>query len=72
MPFVANVVVWRSLLSLCVAHGDLHVVNIAAQQLLSVERDSAEIYIMLANIYEKNGRFEESRDIPGSWWAKED
>ncbi|XP_043718922.1 pentatricopeptide repeat-containing protein At2g13600-like [Telopea speciosissima] len=60
MPFAPNAIVWEALLSGCMLHGNEEVGAIAAQQLRSLEPCNVASYVILANIYRKTGRLEES------------
>ncbi|XP_058075719.1 pentatricopeptide repeat-containing protein At4g02750-like [Magnolia sinica] len=63
MPFKANSVAWAALLSACLVHGNGEVGEIAAQELQNLEPGDVTSYVMLANIYGKIGRSEDSRKV---------
>ncbi|XP_027934874.1 pentatricopeptide repeat-containing protein At2g22410, mitochondrial-like [Vigna unguiculata] len=50
MPFKANAVIWRSLLSACKVHGDVALARLASHELLAMEHDHGARYVMLSNM----------------------
>nr|KYP33353.1 Pentatricopeptide repeat-containing protein At5g66520 family [Cajanus cajan] len=50
MPFKANAVIWRALLSACKVHGDVELARLASQQLLEMEHDHGARCVMLSNM----------------------
>ncbi|XP_058775168.1 pentatricopeptide repeat-containing protein At5g56310-like [Vicia villosa] len=50
MPFKANAVIWRALLSACKVHGDVAFARLASYELLELERDHGASYVMLSNM----------------------
>ncbi|KAF8404465.1 hypothetical protein HHK36_009350 [Tetracentron sinense] len=63
MPFAPNSVAWAALLSACVLHGNEDVGEIAACKLQNLEPSNVASYVMLANIYGRTGRVEESKRL---------
>ncbi|KAL8515523.1 hypothetical protein ACS0TY_014275 [Phlomoides rotata] len=72
--------VWWTLLSSCVAHGDLELGIMIAKFLLETGQDDPSLYVLLSNLYADAGRWEQSADLrelmkkhrvmkqPGSSW----
>lgn len=50
MPFTANAVIWRALLSACKVHGDIALARVASHELLEMEHDHGARYVMLSNM----------------------
>ncbi|KAE9612326.1 putative tetratricopeptide-like helical domain-containing protein [Lupinus albus] len=50
MPFKANAVIWRALLSACKIHGDIDMAKIASKELLTVEHDHGARNVMMSNM----------------------
>ncbi|KAK7355542.1 hypothetical protein VNO80_14800 [Phaseolus coccineus] len=50
MPFRANAVIWRSLLSACKEHGDVTLARLASQELLAMEHDHGARNVLLSNM----------------------
>ncbi|XXG41604.1 hypothetical protein AAC387_Pa01g2038 [Persea americana] len=63
MTFGPNSVAWMTLLSACLAHGNAQVGEIAARELQNLEPDNVTSYVMLASLYGKTGRVEESKKV---------
>lgn len=57
MPIVADVIVWRILLSACKVHGDVHLAEIATQKLLELDNSNSGNYILLSNTYASSDRW---------------
>ncbi|KAG8384556.1 hypothetical protein BUALT_Bualt04G0130100 [Buddleja alternifolia] len=51
MPFEADDVIWRTLLSICKMHGNVEVAEIAANSLLQLDAQDSSAYVLLSNIY---------------------
>ncbi|PIM99387.1 hypothetical protein CDL12_28120 [Handroanthus impetiginosus] len=51
MPFEADDVIWRTLLSICKMHGNVEVAEKAATSLLQLDPHDSSAYILLSNIY---------------------
>ncbi|KAI3915522.1 hypothetical protein MKW92_010106 [Papaver armeniacum] len=59
MPFGADVVVWRTLLSVCKIHGDVEVAKHAASSILQLDPQDSAAYILLSNVYAEAGMWSE-------------
>ncbi|XP_021908950.1 pentatricopeptide repeat-containing protein At2g22410, mitochondrial-like isoform X2 [Carica papaya] len=57
MPIVADVIVWRILLSACKVHGDVHLAEIATHKLLELDNSNSGNYILLSNTYASSERW---------------
>ncbi|KAK6154947.1 hypothetical protein DH2020_009195 [Rehmannia glutinosa] len=51
MPFEADDVIWRTLLSICKMHGNVEVAEKAASSLLQLDPQDSSAYVLLSNIY---------------------
>ncbi|KAL0332169.1 UNVERIFIED_CONTAM: Pentatricopeptide repeat-containing protein, mitochondrial [Sesamum calycinum] len=51
MPFEADDVIWRTLLSICKMHGNVEVAEKAASALLQLDPQDSSAYVLLSNIY---------------------
>ncbi|KAL7141184.1 hypothetical protein ABFS83_08G036300 [Erythranthe nasuta] len=51
MPFEADDVIWRTLLSICRMHGNVEVAEEAANYLLRLDPQDSSAYVLLSNIY---------------------
>ncbi|KAL6551640.1 hypothetical protein OROGR_007794 [Orobanche gracilis] len=51
MPFEADDVIWRTLLSICKIHGNIEVAEKAASALLRLDPQDSSAYVLLSNIY---------------------
>ncbi|RZC43655.1 hypothetical protein C5167_036608 [Papaver somniferum] len=59
MPFGADVVVWRTLLSVCKIHGDVEVAKLAASSIMQLDPQDSAAYILLSNVYAEAGLWSE-------------
>lgn len=59
MPFKANALIWRTLLSACRVHGDVQRGIRAAEQVLDLEPRNSAPYVLLSNIYAAEGRWDD-------------
>ncbi|KAI5419353.1 pentatricopeptide repeat-containing protein At2g22410, mitochondrial isoform X1 [Lathyrus oleraceus] len=50
MPFKANAVIWRALLSACKVHGDVALARLASYELLELEHNHGAGYVILSNM----------------------
>ncbi|KAM0942604.1 putative tetratricopeptide-like helical domain superfamily, DYW domain-containing protein [Dioscorea sansibarensis] len=57
MPFEADDIIWRTLLSACKIQGDVEVAEIAARNILSLDPEDSSAYVLLSNIYAEAGRW---------------
>ncbi|XP_031488351.1 pentatricopeptide repeat-containing protein At3g49170, chloroplastic [Nymphaea colorata] len=51
MPFEANALVWRALLSACRTHGNMEIGKTAAKRIVELEPDDSAAYVLLSNLY---------------------
>ncbi|KAL6961093.1 hypothetical protein U1Q18_038857 [Sarracenia purpurea var. burkii] len=59
MPFQADDVIWRTLLSICKLQGNVEVAKQAANSLLQLDPQDSAAYILLSNIYAEAGMWDE-------------
>ncbi|XP_010257871.2 PREDICTED: pentatricopeptide repeat-containing protein At3g02330 [Nelumbo nucifera] len=59
MPFEADAIIWRNLLSICQIHGNVEVAEQAAHSILCLDPQDSAAYILLSNIYAKAGMWDE-------------
>ncbi|CBI16904.3 unnamed protein product, partial [Vitis vinifera] len=59
MPFEADAVIWRTLLSICKIHGNVEVAEKAAYSILQLEPEDSAAYVLLSNIYANAGMWNE-------------
>lgn len=57
MPFEADDIIWRTLLSACKIQGDVEVAEIAARNILNLDPEDSSAYVLLSNIYAEAGRW---------------
>lgn len=63
MPVAPNVVVWGSLMAACRVHGESELGEFAAKRLLELEPDHDGAHVVLSNIYAKERRWEDVRNV---------
>lgn len=63
MPFEANSVIWRALLSACRTHGNVKIGEIAGQKLLEMEARHGARYVLLSNMLADANQWEEARQV---------
>ncbi|KAK3212246.1 hypothetical protein Dsin_016952 [Dipteronia sinensis] len=64
MPFEADDVIWRTLLSICCdTHGNIEVAEIAATALFQLDPQDSSSFILLSNIYADAGMWNKVSDI---------
>lgn len=63
MPFKANAVIWRALLSACKVHGDVALAQVASHELLEMELDHGAHYVMLSNMLADMDQHEEAEGL---------
>ncbi|XP_077236631.1 pentatricopeptide repeat (PPR) superfamily protein [Tasmannia lanceolata] len=59
MPFEADAVIWRTLLSVCKIHGDVEIAERAASSILQLDPQDSAAYVLLSNVYAEAGRWDE-------------
>lgn len=59
MPFEADAVIWRTMLSACSTHGYVEVAEKAASHILRLDPEDSSTYVLLSNIYANTGMWEE-------------
>ncbi|VFR01387.1 unnamed protein product [Cuscuta campestris] len=63
MPFEPDACVWGSLLSSCKTHRNMHLGEVAANELFKLEPTNPGNYILLSNIYASNKKWNEADRI---------
>ncbi|KAG7616012.1 Pentatricopeptide repeat-containing protein [Arabidopsis thaliana] len=63
MPVASNVVIWGSLMSACRIHGELELGKFAAKRILELEPDHDGALVLMSNIYAREQRWEDVRNI---------
>ncbi|XVF15379.1 hypothetical protein REPUB_Repub09cG0147300 [Reevesia pubescens] len=63
MPFSPGSIGWAALLGASKMHGNMELASKAANKLLQLEPSNAVPYVMLANMYASNGKWEEAATI---------
>ncbi|KAK7267764.1 hypothetical protein RIF29_20443 [Crotalaria pallida] len=63
MPFKANAVIWRALLSACKIYGDVELAKIASKEILAMERDHGGRYVMLSNMLAHIDQHDEAASV---------
>lgn len=63
MPLAPNVIIWGSLVAACRVHRDPKLGEFAARKLLQMEPDHDGALVLLSNIYAKERRWEDVREI---------
>ncbi|KAI8032912.1 Pentatricopeptide repeat-containing protein [Camellia lanceoleosa] len=59
MPFMADALVWRTLLGACQVHGNTEVGKHAAKMIIKQEPNDPAAYILLSNLYASSGQWDE-------------
>ncbi|KAL6905270.1 hypothetical protein ACP4OV_002871 [Aristida adscensionis] len=57
MPFEADAVIWKTLLSICKIRQDVEVAELAASNVLQLDPDDSSVYILLSNVYAESGKW---------------
>ncbi|CAN6444427.1 unnamed protein product [Victoria cruziana] len=63
MPFKANALVWRALLSACRTHGNMEIGKTAAKRIAELEPDDPAAYVLLSNLYAASGLWDSASHI---------
>ncbi|XP_057436227.1 pentatricopeptide repeat-containing protein At3g02330, mitochondrial [Lotus japonicus] len=63
MPFEADEVIWRTLLSNCKMNGNVEVAEKAANSLLQLDPQDSSAYVLLSNVYANAGIWDEVAKI---------
>nr|GMD77328.1 pentatricopeptide repeat-containing protein At4g14820 [Ipomoea batatas] len=63
MPMSPNVVIWGSLMAACRIHGEFELGEFAAKQILVLEPDHSGAHVLLSNIYAKERRWGNVREV---------
>jgi pentatricopeptide repeat protein len=63
MPFEADAVIWRTVLSICKIHGNVEVAETAANSILQLEPQDSAAYVLLSNIYADAGMWGEVTEM---------
>ncbi|KAL8550774.1 hypothetical protein ACS0TY_000015 [Phlomoides rotata] len=59
MPFTADALVWRTLLSACCVHGDTELGKHAAEMILEQDPNDPAAHVLLSNLYASKGQWED-------------
>ncbi|KAL5225583.1 hypothetical protein ABZP36_012222 [Zizania latifolia] len=59
MPFEADAVIWKTLLSICKIHRDVEIAELAASNVLLLDPDDSSVYILLSNVYAESGKWDD-------------
>nr|AAL79803.1 putative pentatricopeptide repeat domain containing protein [Oryza sativa Japonica Group] len=57
MPFQADAVIWKTLLSICKIRQDVEIAELAASNVLLLDPDDSSVYILLSNVYAESGKW---------------
>ncbi|KAJ4960884.1 hypothetical protein NE237_020794 [Protea cynaroides] len=63
MPFEADAVIWRTLLSVCQIHRNVEVAEQAARSIVELDPQDSAAYVLLSNIYAEAGMWGEVSKI---------
>ncbi|KAL0559670.1 hypothetical protein IC582_000035 [Cucumis melo] len=63
MPFEADAIIWRTLLSICKIQGNVEVAEKAASSLLKLDPEDSAAYTLLSNIYADAGMWQQVSKI---------
>ncbi|KAJ7974239.1 Pentatricopeptide repeat-containing protein [Quillaja saponaria] len=63
MPFEADAVIWRTLLSICKIEGNVDVAERAANSLMQLDPHDSSAYVLLSNIYANAGMWGEVSEM---------
>ncbi|KAL6971554.1 Pentatricopeptide repeat-containing protein [Sarracenia purpurea var. burkii] len=63
MPLVPNVVIWGSLMAACRVHNEFELGEFAAKRLLDLDPNHDGAHVLLSNIYAKERRWEDVREV---------
>ncbi|KAL3521624.1 hypothetical protein ACH5RR_019773 [Cinchona calisaya] len=63
MPFVADALVWRTLLGACQVHGNVELGKHAAEMIHEQDPNDPAAYVLLSNLYASGGQWEKVADI---------
>ncbi|XP_011658917.1 pentatricopeptide repeat-containing protein At3g02330, mitochondrial isoform X2 [Cucumis sativus] len=63
MPFEADAIIWRTLLSICKIQGNVEVAEKAASSLLKLDPEDSSAYTLLSNIYADAGMWQQVSKI---------
>ncbi|XP_052191486.1 pentatricopeptide repeat-containing protein At4g14820 [Diospyros lotus] len=63
MPLAPNVVIWGSLMAACRVHKEVELGEFAAKRLLDLEPNHDGAHVLLSNIYAKERRWEDVREV---------
>lgn len=63
MDVEPDIVIWRSLLSACLAHGNDRLAEIAGKEIIKREPGDDGVYVLLWNMYASSNRWKEALDM---------
>ncbi|PIA58235.1 hypothetical protein AQUCO_00500287v1 [Aquilegia coerulea] len=59
MPFEADAIIWRTLLSVCKINGNVEVAELSANSILRLDPQDSAAYVLLSNVYAEAGMWGE-------------
>ncbi|KAJ8477538.1 hypothetical protein OPV22_021265 [Ensete ventricosum] len=65
-----DAIIWRSLLSACLAHSDAQLAEIAGKEIIRKEPDDDGVYVLLWNMYASSNRWEEALEMRKKMWNR--
>ncbi|XVE89054.1 hypothetical protein DITRI_Ditri19aG0119200 [Diplodiscus trichospermus] len=63
MPMKPNSIVWGALLGACRVHKDVEIAEMAAKEILELERENGAVYVLLCNIYASCKKWDSLHDL---------
>ncbi|URE43050.1 PPR repeat [Musa troglodytarum] len=65
-----DAIIWRSLLSACLAHSDAQLAEVAGKEIIRKEPDDDGVYVLLWNMYASSNRWEEALEMRKKMWNR--
>lgn len=63
MNLVPDIVIWRSLLSACLVHGNNRLAEIAGKEIIKIEPGDDGVYVLLWNMYASSNKWREAQEL---------
>ncbi|KAL6848372.1 hypothetical protein ACP4OV_021666 [Aristida adscensionis] len=70
MNMEPDIVIWRSLLSACLVHGNVRLAEIAGKEIIKKEPADDGVYVLLWNMYASSNKWREARKMRQEMLAK--